>query len=120
MRRDAQPKSGYRPTPEFEAFTRGFDICGQYRQEKEEKAQSGEGARLRNENADGSENLANSGEINQEHRTGERGGHHAGEVVTHFIEVGGAGEQEHDGQGEASRGCPTVEEGNAKGTESAE
>ena len=117
MHRNAQPKSGGRPAADCDVLARGLDVCGQDCEEKNKKAEAGERARLREQDANGSQNFADSREIDQGHGIGKYRGHHASKVVAHFIEMRGAGEEKHRGQGEAGGGYPRVEDGEAEGTE---
>ncbi len=116
---DAQPNSSGGAAARGEVFAGGFDIRGKNRKKKNEKAKSSERARTGNHNADGAENFANAGEINQGHRMGEDGRHHTGKFVTNFVEVSSAGEEEHDREGVARGIRPGVEEGYAGSAESA-
>jgi hypothetical protein len=120
LHRNAQPKNGGGPATDCDVIARGLDVCGQDSEEKNKKAKSGERACLREQNANGSENFADSREINQGHGIGKYRRHHASKVVAHFIEMRSAGEEEHCGQCNAGGGHPRVEDGEAEGAESPE
>ncbi len=119
MHGDAQPKSSGGAAADGKVFAGGFDIRGKNRKKKNEKAKSSKRARTGNQNTDGAQNFADAGEINQGHRIGKDGRHHTGEFVTNFVEVSGAGAEEHDGEGAARGVRPGVEEGYAGSAESA-
>lgn len=88
MHGNAQPKLRGGPPTNGEAFAGGFDISGEHADEKNAQAQTGEGTRARHQDANGTQNFADSGEVNHGHGIGNSFGHHAREVVTHFCEMG--------------------------------